>query len=136
MEIERTENIFYLNLKHVHKYGCAKFQPNPLFSSQQTATKSVAEEKKKEQQKKRQKKKNVDKPIGDPVGGRDAPMKFWTDLELHFNTIIYSSPSLIRPLTVFVKKLATLVAFGEVNILIVIAEKIVALLEGGLCWEQ
>ncbi len=40
---------FYLDLKLVHKYGCAKFQPNPLFSSQQTATEhaeSVAEEKK------------------------------------------------------------------------------------------
>ncbi len=38
MENERTENMFYLDLKHVHKYGCAKFQPNPFFSSQQTAT--------------------------------------------------------------------------------------------------
>ncbi len=47
MENERTENIFYLNLKHVHKYGCAKFQPNPLFSSQQTATESAAGKKKK-----------------------------------------------------------------------------------------
>ncbi len=43
MENERTENIFYLDLKHVHKYGCEKFQPNPLFSSQQTATESAAE---------------------------------------------------------------------------------------------
>ncbi len=66
MENERTENILYLDLKHVHKYGCAKFQPNPLFCSQQTATKSAAEEKKK--------KKKVGKPIGDPVGGRDAPI--------------------------------------------------------------
>ncbi len=47
MENERIENIFYLDLKHVRKYGYAKFQPNPLFSSQQTATKSAAEEKKK-----------------------------------------------------------------------------------------
>ncbi len=46
MENKRTENIFYLDLKHVHKYGSAKFQPNPLFSSQQTATESAAEEKK------------------------------------------------------------------------------------------
>ncbi len=46
MENERTENIFYLDLKHVRKYGCAKFQPNPLFSSHQMATKSAAEEKK------------------------------------------------------------------------------------------
>ncbi len=38
MENERTENIFYLNLKHDHKYGSAKFQPNPLFSAQQMGT--------------------------------------------------------------------------------------------------
>ncbi len=69
MENKRTENIFYLDLKHVHKCGCAKFQPNPLFSSQQTATESAAEEKK-------QKQKKVGKPIGDPVGGRDAPIKY------------------------------------------------------------
>ncbi len=37
--------IFYLDLKHVHKYGFAKFQPNLLFSSQQMATESAAEEK-------------------------------------------------------------------------------------------
>ncbi len=67
MENESTKNFFYLALKHVHKYGCAKFQPDPLFSSQQTATKSVGEEQKK-------KKKKVSKPIGDPVGGRDAPI--------------------------------------------------------------
>ncbi len=53
----------------IHKYGCAKFQPNPLFSSQQTATDSAAEGKKKEQKKK------VGMPIGDPVGGRDDPIK-------------------------------------------------------------
>ncbi len=47
MENERTKNIFYLDLKHVHKYGCAKFQPNALFSSQQTATESATEKKKK-----------------------------------------------------------------------------------------
>ncbi len=54
-------NHFYLDLKHVHKYGSAKFQPNPLFSSQQMAiehAESVAEEKKQ----------TVGKPIGDPVG--------------------------------------------------------------------
>ncbi len=51
MENERTENIFYLNLKHVHKYGCAKFQPNPLFFSQQTATESAAEKKNKNKKK-------------------------------------------------------------------------------------
>ncbi len=54
MENERTENIFYLDLKDVHKYGCAKFQPNPLFSSQQTATESAVEEKKKRTKKNRQ----------------------------------------------------------------------------------
>ncbi len=58
MENERTENIFYLDLKHVHEYGCAKFQPNPLFSSPQMATEGAAEKKpylveKKEQQKKK-----------------------------------------------------------------------------------
>ncbi len=68
MDNGRTENIFYLDLKHVHEYGCAKFHPNPLFSSQQMGTESVAEEKKKN------KKKKVGKPIGDPVGGRDAPI--------------------------------------------------------------
>ncbi len=47
MKNARTKNIFYLDLKHVHKYGCAKFQPNPTFSSQQMPTESVAEEKKK-----------------------------------------------------------------------------------------
>ncbi len=60
MENERTENIFYLNLKHVHKYGSAKFQPNPLFSSQQMGTEHGNGRKKK--------KKKVGKPIGDPVG--------------------------------------------------------------------
>ncbi len=50
MKNARTKNIFYLDLKHVHKYGCAKYQPNPTFSSQQMPTESaesVAEEKKK-----------------------------------------------------------------------------------------
>ena len=71
MENERTENIFYLNLKHVHKYGSAKFQPNSLFSSQQIATERVAGDQKKKR-KKKEKKKKVAKPIGDPVRGRDA----------------------------------------------------------------
>ncbi len=70
MEKECTENIFYLDLKHVRKYGCAKFQPNPLFSSQQTATESAAKVRRK-----KKKKKKVGKPIGDPVGGRDAPIR-------------------------------------------------------------
>ncbi len=49
MKNDLTQTIFYLNLKHIHKYGSAKFQPNPLFSSQQMTTKhaeSVAEGKK------------------------------------------------------------------------------------------
>ncbi len=49
MKNARTKNIFYLDLKHVHKHGSAKFQPNPIFSLQQMATESaesVAEEKK------------------------------------------------------------------------------------------
>ncbi len=50
MKNYRTQPIFYLDLKHVHKYGSAKFQPNPLFSSQQMATESVADEQKKSQQ--------------------------------------------------------------------------------------
>ncbi len=60
MKNDLSQTIFYLNLKHVHKYDSAKFQPNPLFTSQQIATEnaeSVAEEKKK-----------VGKPIGDPIG--------------------------------------------------------------------
>ncbi len=63
MENERPENIniLYLDLKHVHKYVCAKFQPNPLFSSQQTATKSAAEETK------RTKKKEQKKKLGHPA---------------------------------------------------------------------
>ncbi len=47
MENERTENIFYLDLKHVHKYGSAKFQSNPLFSSQQMGTEHDGGRKKK-----------------------------------------------------------------------------------------
>ena len=62
MKIDLSQTIFSHNLKHVHKYGSAKFQPNPLFTSQQMATEhveSVPEE---------EKKKKVGKPIGDPVG--------------------------------------------------------------------
>ncbi len=54
MENERTENIFYLDLKHVHKYGSAKFQPNPLFSSQQMGTEHGGGRKKKKKKKSRQ----------------------------------------------------------------------------------
>ena len=60
MQNERTANIFYLNLKHVHKYGCTKFQPNPLFSSQQMGTEHAGGRKKKDPPKK----KSIGKPIG------------------------------------------------------------------------
>ncbi len=62
MENERTENIFYLDLKHVHEYGCAKFQPNPLFSSQQMGTEHGGRRKKtktKKINKKKKKKKSA-----------------------------------------------------------------------------
>ncbi len=61
MKNDHTKTIFYLDLKHVHKYGCAKFQPNPLFSSQQMGTEHAGGKKKK---------KKVGKPIGlgEPVG--------------------------------------------------------------------
>ncbi len=71
MENERTENIFYLDLKHVHKYGSAKFQPNPLFSSQQMGPEHGGGRKRKKKNKinkNKKKKKKVGKPIGDPVG--------------------------------------------------------------------
>ena len=48
MKNNLTKTIFYLDLKHFHKYGSTKFQPNP-FSSQQMGTEhaeSVAKEKK------------------------------------------------------------------------------------------
>ncbi len=56
MKNVRTKTIFHLDLKHVHKYGSAKFDPNPIFSSQQMATEraeSVAEEKKAKKKKKK-----------------------------------------------------------------------------------
>ncbi len=60
MKNDRTKTIFYLDLKHVHKYGSAKFQHNPLFSSQQMGIEHAGGRKKT--------KKKVGKPIGDPVG--------------------------------------------------------------------
>ncbi len=42
MKNDLSQIIFYLDLKHVHKYGSAKFQPNPLFSSQQIGTEHAA----------------------------------------------------------------------------------------------
>ena len=73
MKNDLSQTIFHLDLKHVHTYGSAKFQPNPLFSSQQMATEhaeSVAEENKKQKTKTKRTKrtKKVGKPIGDPVG--------------------------------------------------------------------
>ena len=47
MKNDRTKTIFYLDLKHVHKYGSAKFQHNLLFSSQQMGTEHVGIRKKK-----------------------------------------------------------------------------------------
>ncbi len=64
MENESTENIFYLDLKHVHKYGCEKFQPSPLFSSPQMATEGAAEKKPYLVEKKEQNKK-----VGNPLRG-------------------------------------------------------------------
>ncbi len=46
MKNDRTETIFYPDLKDVHKYGSAKFQPNPLFSSQQLSTEHAGGRKK------------------------------------------------------------------------------------------
>ncbi len=54
-----SQTSFYLDLKHVHKYGSANIQPNPLFSSQQMGTEHVGG------RKKTNKKKKVGKPIGD-----------------------------------------------------------------------
>ncbi len=47
MKNDLSQIIFYLNLKHVHKYGCAKFQPNLLFTSQQMGTENAGRRKKK-----------------------------------------------------------------------------------------
>ncbi len=55
MKNDRTKIIFYLTLKHVYKYGSAKYVANPLFSSPQMATESVAEEKKRRKKKKKKK---------------------------------------------------------------------------------
>ncbi len=64
MKNVRTKTIFYLDLKHVHKYGCAKYQPNPLFSSPQMATKGVAEKTNPTRWEKKEKKKD-----GNPLKG-------------------------------------------------------------------
>ncbi len=71
VENERTENIFYLDLKHVHKYDCAKFQPNPLFSSQQQPPK--VRRKKKNNNKKKSANHRGSRQGG---GGRDAPTRW------------------------------------------------------------
>ncbi len=52
MKNDLSQTIFYLDLKHVHKHGSAKFQLNPFFPSQQMATEraeSLAEEKRSRQ---------------------------------------------------------------------------------------
>ncbi len=49
MKHDCTKTLFYLDLKHVHKYGCAKFQPNPLCSSQQMGTEHAGGRKKSRQ---------------------------------------------------------------------------------------
>ena len=38
MKNDLSQTSFYLDLKYVHKYGSAKFQPNQFFSSGQMAT--------------------------------------------------------------------------------------------------
>ncbi len=53
MKNDLSQIIFYLDLKHVHKYGSAKFQPNPLFSSQQMGTEHAGVRKKKRTKKKK-----------------------------------------------------------------------------------
>ena len=63
MKNDGTKTIFYLDLKHVHKYGCAKFQPNPLFSSPQMATEGAAEKKNPTRWKKKNKKKKSLQPL-------------------------------------------------------------------------
>ncbi len=40
MHIPYSKVNYTVDPKHDHKYGSAKFQPNPLFSSQQMATES------------------------------------------------------------------------------------------------
>ncbi len=47
MKNDLSQIIFYLDLKHVHKYGSAKLQPNPLFSSQQMGSEHADGRKKK-----------------------------------------------------------------------------------------
>ncbi len=47
MENERTENIFYLDLKHVHKYGVQNFSPIRCFLHNKRPPKVRREKKKK-----------------------------------------------------------------------------------------
>ncbi len=72
MKNDCTKIIFYLNMKNVYKNGSAKFQHNLNFSSWQMKVQKVWWKK---TRKKKKKKKKVGKPIGDPVGGRDTPIK-------------------------------------------------------------
>ncbi len=91
MKNDRAKTIFYLDLKHVHQYGSAKFQPNPLFSSQQMGTEHAGGRKKNKtkQNKKtnKTKQKKVGKPIGDPVG-TGCPNKI-TLLQSHGDQILF-----------------------------------------------
>ncbi len=50
MTNDLSQTIFYFDLKHVHKNGSAKFQPNPLFSSPQMGTENAGGRKKTSQQ--------------------------------------------------------------------------------------
>ncbi len=50
--------IFDLDVKHVHKYGSAKFQANPLFSSQQMGTEHAGGRKTTEKKKNKKKSAN------------------------------------------------------------------------------
>ncbi len=72
MKNDHTKTSFYLDLNHVHKYGSAKFQPNPLFCSKQMATEKVSKPIGDISHPNK-----VRKPIGDPVEGWDAPIILW-----------------------------------------------------------
>ncbi len=61
---DHTKTIFYLDLKHVHKYGSTKFHPNSFFFSQLMAMKSAESV---------AGKKKVCQPIGDPARGTECP---------------------------------------------------------------
>ncbi len=79
---------FYLDLKHVHKYGCAKVSAQSIVFFTTNGHRKCGG---------RKKKKKVGKPIGDPVRGRDAPINVDMILNLydsitisHLHSIIHS----------------------------------------------